>query len=175
MKNDRIMIAQIGRTVGLRGDLKLHIHTDFPEQFQPGVIFLSDRGPLEIATYNATRGTVKFVGYDTPEAARTLTNTKLYTTPEQTRETITLPEGEYFWFDIIGCVVMQGDETLGVVEEIDRLPGGDYLSIRTDKSLVDRGRPSTFLLPHIPRYIVRVDISSKRIETVDALDVLEAS
>ena len=30
MVKDDALIAQIGRTIGLWGDLKFHLHTDFP-------------------------------------------------------------------------------------------------------------------------------------------------
>ncbi len=175
MDRDRFPIARIGRTVGLRGDLKLHLLTDFPDQFQPGRTFESDRGFLEIAAYNPARALVRFVGYDTPEQARTLTHTQLYTTTQATRETITLAAGEYFWFDLIGCRVVESETTLGVVEAIDRMPGGDYLSIRTDAALVDMGCSAAFLVPYVPRYVRSVDLEARQIETVDARDLLEAS
>jgi len=35
-KESPIEVAQVGRLVGLRGELKLHIHSDFPEQFCTG-------------------------------------------------------------------------------------------------------------------------------------------
>ncbi|MDO8260641.1 MAG: ribosome maturation factor RimM, partial [Candidatus Magasanikbacteria bacterium] len=35
-------IATIGKTVGLKGDMKLHIQSDFPEQFKKGSSFFID-------------------------------------------------------------------------------------------------------------------------------------
>jgi len=81
----RFFIAQIGKTVGLHGDLKLHLHTDFPEQFKKGGIYPSDRGNLEIADINPKRGIVRFRGYESLESAKKLTNTKLYADEEQTK------------------------------------------------------------------------------------------
>ena len=52
MSNDSSLIAQIGRTVGLWGDLKFHLHTDFPEQFKIGTSYQSDRGTLTISDIN---------------------------------------------------------------------------------------------------------------------------
>jgi len=175
MRDEQFLIAQIGRTVGLHGDLKLHLHTDFPEQFQSGSLFDSQRGELEIATYDPQRGLVRFVGYASIEAAKKLTNTKLYSTLEQTKARCRLEAGEYFWFDIIGASVYQDQECLGVVEEIERMLDTDYLAIKTDDKLVEQGLPKDFLLPYIPRYILSVDTDSKRIYTQDARDILEAS
>ena len=175
MNLDNYVIAQVGRTVGLHGDLKLHLLTDFPKQIRSGNVFESDRGTLEISDWNPTQRRVRFVGYTTPEAARKLTNARLYVSEKQTRETISLNPGEYFWFDIIGCHVVEKDNILGTVKEIERLPGTDYLDISTDASLIQSGLPGTFLLPYLPRYIQSVDLERKRIEVIGARDVLEAS
>jgi len=175
MKKERFLIAQVGRTVGLRGDLKLHLHTDFPQQFRRGVTLRSDRGDLEIEEYNARRGTVRFRGYDSPESARKLTNARIYSDEEQTRELCPLREGEHYWFEIIGAEVYEGEKLLGTVREIQRMLDVDYLLIRTDPSLVEEGMPESFLLPYIPRYILAFDAEQKRLLVRDALDVLEAS
>ena len=175
MSNEQLFIAQIGRTVGLHGDLKLHLHTDFPEQFQVGITLDSSRGKLEIASYNATRGLISFVGYGSIDTAKKLTNTKLYATAEQTKEACLLDEGEYFWFDIIGASIYEGELLLGVVEDIDRMPSADYLVVKTAQGLVDTGLAKDFLLPYIPRYILSVDTEAKKIQVSDAKEILEAS
>jgi len=175
MKTDKFLIAQIGRTVGLHGDLKLNLHTDFPEQFKPGAEFGSTRGDLKVQSYDPVRKLIRFVGYSSLESAKTLTNARLYSTLEQTREQIELKDGEYFWFDIIGSTIIEDGETLGTVEDIDRMLDIDYLSVATDLALVDAGLPVRFLLPYIPRYILRFDSATKQIHTVDARGILEAS
>lgn len=175
MSNDSSLIAQIGRTVGLWGDLKFHIHTDFPEQFKTGKTYKTNRGELTIADINAKRGTIRFQGYESVDAAKKLTNVKIYADIAQTKEDCDLQEGQHFWFDIIGCQVKQDEETLGVVEEIQRMADTDYLSIKTDGTLVKSGFPKSFLLPYIDRYIIKSDIQEKIVYTKDAKDILEAS
>lgn len=172
---EQFFIAKIGKTVGLWGDLKFHLHTDFPEQFEVGQTYKSDRGDLEILTINPARGIIKFRGYETLESAKKLTNTKLYADKEQTVENCKLSEGEHFWFEVIGVSVMQGDELLGSVTEIERLMDTDYLLVKTDKHLVDLGLPNSFLIPYIPRYIIEMNEVSKEIFTKDTKDILEAS
>jgi len=175
MNSETFFIAQIGRTVGLHGDLKLNLHTDFPEQFQPGALFASDRGELEIAAYNSERGLIRIVGYASMESAKQLTNAKLYSTLEKTREQVTLAEGEHFWFEIIGASVIENGVTLGVVVDIERLTDADYLDVKTDEKMVENGCPKSFLIPYIPRYIVSVDSTEKTIDVIDAHAILEAS
>lgn len=175
MSQERSLIAQIGRTVGLSGDLKFHIHTDFPEQFKVGTTYQSNRGALTIADINLARGTIRFKGYESVESAKQLTNVKLFANEEETKANITLKEGEYFWFDIIGCSVKEGDEVLGHIEEIQRMADTDYLSIVTEKHLVESGMPKHFLLPYIDRYIVKVVLEEKTLYAKDAKDILAAS
>ena len=165
MSNDNSLIAQIGRTIGLWGDLKFHLHTDFPEQFKVGKTYKSDRGDLTIADINFTRGTIRFTGYESIDSAKKLTNTKLYANEEQTKENCELGEGQHFWFDVIGCVVKQDQ----------RMADTDYLAVKTDASLIDAGLSKQFLLPYIERYIIKVDTEEKIVYTKDAKDILEAS
>ncbi len=175
MKKERFLIAQVGRTVGLGGDLKFHLHTDFPQQFRPGVTLQSSRGPLTVAAYNPKRGLIRFAGYESPEAAKALTNAKIYSDEAQTRELCPLKEGEHYWFEIIGAEVKEGDEVLGKVREIQRMLEVDYLLIGTDDALREAGLPETFLLPYIPRYILSFDPETKVLQTRDAREILEAS
>ncbi|HEO98757.1 MAG: 16S rRNA processing protein RimM [Campylobacterales bacterium] len=172
---EKFFIAQIGRTVGLWGDLKIHLHTDFPEQFKVGQSYQSDRGKLTLTDINPNKGTVRFEGHESLDAAKRLTNAKIYATEEETKANCALGEGEHFWFDIIGCKVMQGEELLGEVADIQRMLDVDYLAIETDASLVKEGFAKTFLLPYIPRYILSADTDNKKICTQDAKDILEAS
>ena len=175
MSNDTSLIAQIGRTIGLWGDLKFHLHTDFPEQFKIGNTYKSNRGDLTIADINFTRGIIRFTGYESIDSAKKLTNTKLFANEEQTKENCELGEGQHFWFDVIGCVVKQDDEVLGLVEDIQRMADTDYLAVKTDDNLVEAGLSKNFLLPYIERYIVKIDTEEKIVYTKDAKDILEAS
>ena len=175
MSNDDSLIAQIGRTIGLWGDLKFHLHTDFPEQFKVGNTYKSNRGDLTIADINFTRGIIRFIGYESIDSAKKLTNTKLFADETQTRENCDLKDGQHFWFDVIGCTVKQGDEILGEVTDIQRMADTDYLVIKTDDALVNADLSKGFLLPYINRYVLTVDTKEKIVYTKDAKDILEAS
>ncbi len=174
-KSKDFLVAQFGRAVGLKGELKLNLHTDFPEQFFKGRVLRTQRGNLEIEHYNPKRGLVKIVGINTPEDAKKLTNAKIYSSQDETREYCKLEEGQYFWFDLIGCSVLEDEELLGEVKEISRLPQGDYFVIETNPALVEQGSAKSFMLPYLPNFIKSVDIDSKVIQAVGAKDILEAS
>jgi len=175
MTDDSALIAQIGRTIGLWGDLKFHLYTDFPEQFKIGNTYKSSRGDLTIADINFTRGTIKFRGFESIDSAKKLTNTKIFANEAQTKENCDLKEGQYFWFDIIGCTLMQEKIVLGMVTEIQRMGDTDYLVIDTDKAFIGAGLSKNFLLPYIEHYVIDVDIKEKIVYTKDAKDILEAS
>lgn len=171
-----IHVATIGRTVALKGDMKLNLFTDFPEQFAKNATFTMENGSIiTLASYNPERELVHIVGYDTPEAAKLLTNAKLYTTYEDTRERCKLKEGEYFWFDLIGLAIFEGDVSLGVLEEIERIGPQDYLLVKTHSALVAKGLPETFLIPYVDRFVLKADLEAKKIMVDGGLDLLEAS
>jgi len=172
----KIPVARIGKSVGLRGDLRLNLLSDFPEQFRKGARFMSERGELTVASYNPQRGTVRFEGVNDVDAAKRLTNAYLYTTKEAGEAACRLKEGEYFWYQIIGLdVVDSTGEKLGKVRDIERLAGTDYLVVETDAGLVEKGAAKSFLIPYIDRYIDKVDLNEGIVGTKDARDILDAS
>jgi len=175
--SQKVEIATIGKVVGLGGELKLHLQTDFVEQFVSGAKFILKNGQsLEIDTYNPKRGLVKFTRYNVREDAAILTNQKLYLTKEESRANCDLQENQYFWFDMIDSTVIENDKILGIVKDIERIATMDYLKITTDKILVSQGLPSSFYIPYIVDvYIERFDVDTKKLFTKDALLLLEAS
>ena len=170
--NNKIPIAKIGKSHGLKGWQKLHFLTDFPEQFKPGREFSSDKTTLTIEKVDLKRNLVKFKGIESIDDAKKLTNRMLYATPEETRENVKLKEGEYFWFDIIGCDVFENDKKLGKVKEIERADI-DYLVINTDENLINEGYPKRFLI-NFKRNVKDVDIENKKITANGAIDILDS-
>jgi 16S rRNA processing protein RimM len=169
----KIPIAKIGKTYGLKGWQKIHLLTDFPEQFKPGTSFESDKTTLIIEKLDLKRGLVKFKGVDTPEDAKKLTNRMLYTTEKATKENIKLKKDEYFWFDIIGCDVYENGELLGRVKEIERANETDYLVINTDEAFTEKGYPKRFLID-FKRNVKDVDVENKKIEATGAKELLDS-
>ena len=74
MSQEQFYIAQIGRTIGLWGDLKLNLHTDFPEQFKVGTTFKTDRGELTISDVNLKRNLIRFQGHESIDFFNYLSN-----------------------------------------------------------------------------------------------------
>jgi 16S rRNA processing protein RimM len=169
---NKIPIAKIGKTFGVKGWVKLHLLTDFPSQFKVGESFESDKLILTIEHINRKNNTIKFVGYNTLEEAKKLTNRMLYSNEEKSRRDIKLKKDEWFWFDIIGCEVYEDDKLLGRVEDINRINDIDYIVVNIDKNLQVRQKRFLF---DFKRHIIDVDIENKKLIVKDTIPILEAS
>ncbi|QOY55053.1 16S rRNA processing protein RimM [Candidatus Sulfurimonas marisnigri] len=175
-KEQLLHIATIGKTVGIHGDMKLHINTDFPEQFQNGATFFTNKKiDITLSDLNLERGTTKIAGINSIEDAKKYTNAKLFTTREDTRKNCHLEDGEYFWFDLEDCEVYEDGKILGTVNEVERITISNYLNVKTDDSLVKTGSAKSFLIPFQEPFKVSVDIDKKIITVTGAMDILEAS
>ena len=131
---------------------------------------------MTIADINFTRKIIRFTGHESIDSAKKLTNTKIFANEAQTKENCDLEEGQYFWFDMVGCVVKDAEELMGKVLEVQRLADTDYLYIQTDEALVNKeGLAKTFLIPYIDRYVLRTDMDEKCVFVKDSRDILESS
>ena len=173
---DKIYIAKLGKPVGLKGQQKLHIDSDFPEQFKKDTKLTTDKKQeLIIESYNNTSNVIKFVGIDTIEDAKKLTNRQLYVSTEDTRQMCKLEKKQFFWFDMIDCTAIENGQILGKVSDIQRMPLSDYLMIDTDEKLIKEKYANSFLIPYLDDYVISVDIDKKEILLKNAKEILEAS
>lgn len=171
-----IEVARVGKSVGLKGDLKLHIISDFPEQFKTGSVYHTKLEDVEIVNYDGVKNLVRFKDYEDREKSKKLINQILYSTAQESKDNCSLKEGEFFAFDIIGCNIEDESGYLGIVKETDRFAQMDYLLVETDKELSKKERlPKDFYIPYVDRYVVNCDIENKKIITKDAKDILENS
>lgn len=159
MNEALVLVAKLGRTVGVQGFVRLHNLSDFPEQFECGASFFDKNSRvLKIKARNAQ--SVLFEGFESLECAKTLVNLELFQSVEKSRTSCKLNEGEFFYFDIIGLEVFEDGLLLGVVKDI--LPAGnDLLLIKSDESLVKKGFASEFYLPYVDFYIKSVELGAK--------------
>ncbi|WP_428024130.1 ribosome maturation factor RimM [Arcobacter sp.] len=174
--NNKIYVAKLGKSVGLKGEIKIFIDSDFPEQFKKGATFTTNKGNLlTVKDFNESRGTILFNEIDNIDEAKKFTNQQLFTSPEDTKQNCKLEENQYFWFDLMNCEIYEDGELLGQIVDIHRYPLGDYFEIKTTQDLVKKSFPKTFLLPYEKNYILNVDIINKKIDAKDAKAILENS
>ncbi len=171
-----IYVAKLGRAVGLKGEQKIHIESDFPEQFKENSKFITDKKQeLIVESFNSKNNTIKFVGINNIDLAKKLTNRLLFVTIEDTKKQCQLKEKEFFWFDLMDTQIIENEEILGKVVDIQRLPSCDYLVVNTTDELKKQKLSNQFLLPYLDNYIVKVDIENKIIIVKNSKDILEAS
>ena len=154
-----MLVAKLGRTVGVQGFVRLHNLSDFPEQFECGASFFDKNSRvLKIKARNAQ--SVLFEGFESLECAKTLVNLELFQSVEKSRASCKLNEGEFFYFDIIGLEVFENGLLLGIVKDI-LSAGNDLLLIKSDENLVKKGFASEFYLPYVDFYVKSVELGAK--------------
>ncbi len=175
--SNKIYIGKIGKTVGLHGQLKFRIDSDFPEQFKKNSQLITNKKvTLTIENFNIKNNTIKFIDFDTIDDAKKLVNAQLFTSLEETKRNCNLDKNQYFWFDLENCLISENDKILGIVKVIHRYPTSDYFEIKTDDTIVkEKELSTTFLLPYIEQYILDVDVENKLIRVQGAFAILEAS
>lgn len=174
--NDLVEVAQIGKTVGLKGDLKLYHRGDFPEQFKKNAKFLTeDKRLLEVKTISKDKNLVSFVGFEDIEKAQKLTNLILYISKDDTRKNCKLKKDEFFYFDIIGLNIVENDENLGKVVDIQTIAMDDLLYIQTEKNLVLKGFAKYFYIPYRDNFIQEVSLDKAEIKVKNSFAILENS
>ncbi len=156
------MLITIGRVVkpfGVKGEIRIEPMTDFPERFKglARVYLVSPAGRQITCEILAVRyrDSVPYLllkGYDSPEKAKAL-NGWFIKLPEE--EAIPLPEGSYYWFEIIGMEVFsEAGEKLGTITEVFETGSNDVYVMK-------QGRKETYI-PAIKEIIKQVDRTKKR-------------
>jgi 16S rRNA processing protein RimM len=156
-----IAIAKTVRTRGLRGELVADLLTDFPERFEglEQVIALGpneERLPLELENhwFQDKRIILKFAGYDSIDEARHLIGFEITVSED---ECVELEEGEYFDWQLEGCLVktIAGAE-VGNVQSVMRTGG---VALMVIKGEADR----EILVPLAEDICIEVDIETRQI------------
>jgi len=153
-----LAVGKLGRPHGVRGEIFLHVLTDFPERLAPGVmVFLGpDYQPVEIESRRWHRDALLLLlaGYHTPEAVAALTNQYLFVSAEDRPP---LPEGEYYHHQMIGLQVLdEQGQVLGTLSQILETGANDVYVV-----LPPQG--PEILLPAIEDVILEIDPGQRQI------------
>lgn len=159
-----VAIAKLAKPRGLRGEIVADVLTDFPERFDDlktvSIVHPNGEtsaGEIEKFWFQKGRIVLKFVGFDTIEAAETLRNCEICV-PET--EAVELESDEYFDWQLEGCAVATVEGTsIGAVKEVMRTGGTEILVVA--------GEAKEYLIPFAETICVEVDVENKLIK-VDA-------
>ncbi len=152
---ERLIIGEVLKPQGIRGELKIKTYTDFPEDIKSfGKVYI---GGVEyrILSFRIGEGGFAYLGLrGVPDrnAAELLRGQKI----EGDREDApALEEGRYYIVDILGLdAVTEEGEFLGVVKDITPLSSEVYTLEKDGKRI---------LFPAVRGVVKRVDLEEKRL------------
>jgi len=152
-----LVIGQISRPHGIRGEVRVTPYTDQPERFtwlKSVYLGLDNPQSVEIEGVRSHTGQglilLKLVGYNTRDEADQLRGQWLQVREE---DAIPLAEGEYFLYQLQGLAVYSDDgRHLGSFAEIIETGANNVFVIRGDLGEI--------LLPNIPEVIQDIDFTA---------------
>jgi 16S rRNA processing protein RimM len=155
----KIKIGQIVRPFGLKGEVKVKLYTDFPEQrFAVGMpLFLTTvRSDIDVvvSSFRMHQGfaLVSFEGKPSIDDVEIYRNCEL--SIDETR--IEHDEDDIYYFDLIDCTVIDESGTvLGIISEVIDTPAHAVIRIQREGK--------DFLLPYVDAFIVDEDMENKKI------------
>ena len=164
-------VGKIVNTQGLQGELRVLSVTDFSEErFKKGskLSIFDDKNQfvveVEIASHRKQKNfdIVKFKGLYHINDVEKYKGCSLKVAEE---DLAVLEEDEFYYHEIIGLDVYEGEQLIGQIKEILQ-PGAN------DVWVVARKGKRDLLLPYIPPVILKVDIPNGRVE-VDIMEGLD--
>ena len=158
--SELVIIARAVKPRGLKGELVAELLTDFPERFEDveELVLVSPAGErtvgrLENYWFQNDRVVLKLAGYDDVEAAKALAGFEI-AVPEAER--VLLPSDHYYDWELEGCTVTVGSESIGKVQSVIRTGGTEILVIADEN-----GKES--LIPLVDSIVVEIDAAAKTI------------
>ncbi len=156
-------------TFGIKGELKIKSFTDFSNlRFQKGnkLIFEttnSEQTILTISTvrFHAGNYLISFEGLENINLIEPYAHAKIYIESTKRQQ---LTEGSYYPDEIIDFEVYYRDKLLGKIAEIEFTKAHPLIKVINENN--------THLIPFVPAYIKKVDLSNKKIEINPDEDIL---
>jgi 16S rRNA processing protein RimM len=158
---DVILVAQVVKVRGLRGEVVADLFTDFPDRFEnlKTLIGISSDGfkrslQIEEHWFHGNRLVLKFAGFDSIDEAKELIDYKLAIPAE---DRVELPKDSFYEWELAGCRVetIEGKQ-IGEVDGVLRTGGVEILKV-VDETGRDR------LIPMASDIVVEIDKEEKLI------------
>lgn len=154
-----VVIGRVTRPQGIRGEVRVHPLTDFPERFKDdNSVFLKrhlngEWRRIQSHRWQGNIVIVKFEGVDDRNTAEALRDV-LIETPDHNK--ITLPKGTYYVNDLIGLSVKTEDgDRVGMLEDIEQNGTQDLYVVRNGEKEI--------LIPAVKSFIQKIDIEAGEI------------
>src|SRR6185503_13909580 len=118
---------------GLKGEVVAELLTDFPERFEEldEVVVVTPGGEQKLLTledfwFQKDRVVLKLSGYDDVDAAKQLIGYE-FAVPESDR--VQLDTDEFYDWELEGCTVKVGDQSIGQVRSVMKTGGAEILVV----------------------------------------------
>ena len=151
-----IPMGKVGRPYGLTGAVHLYPYSQDAQTLLKAKTLL-----IGVVTFEVTRSrrhgdaiVSQLVGVDSPEAAAKLTNKEVFVDRALFAP---LPDGEYYWLDLIGLTCTNGDRVFGEISEIFESGAHPILRVK-QASGVDE------LIPFVDAIVRSVSLAERRID-----------
>jgi len=162
----QVTLGKVGAVYGIKGWLKIHSFTDDQEailDYFPWSLKLGDKvQSVEITDWRRHNNSliVKVAGIDDRDDAQALVGYEIYVSEKTLPD---LPEGEFYWRDIIGMdVVTTQGYNLGKVSDVMETGANDVLVIKAN--LNDGFGKKERLVPYLFEQVVKsVSLEDKQI------------
>jgi 16S rRNA processing protein RimM len=152
-----LVIGQVMKPHGVRGEMRVVPHTDLPERFGwLDTVYVGEANPrpfvVEQTRWHKNWILIKLAGCDTRERAAALRGEFLLVPEDQA---IPLQENEYFLFQLIGlAVATTAGKELGTLVEV--------IETGANNVFVVHGPQGEYLLPDIPDVIEQIEFQQGR-------------
>lgn len=165
MDEPAVVVGAITKAHGLHGEVAVEVRSDNPDRFAAGSELFTEAGRslvIERAHRHGARYLVTFVGLDDRTTAESLRGT-LLVVPESWLPS--LPEGEYWPFQLTGCTVRtESGRLLGTVSEVIPNAAND-LWVAVD----EQGEET--LIPALRTVVAQVNVGAKTILVHDVAGI----
>jgi len=150
-----LSVGFLRRPHGLKGEIIMDLHTDFPERMKAGrELFVGEKHkPMTLTNVRPHQNglLVKFKDIESTDDAGLYRNQWVYAKSKD----VPLPEGQHYKHELIGLkVVDENDRPLGELVEILETGANDVYVVRGDSG-------KDLLLPAIPSVILGLDVGAQ--------------
>lgn len=154
-----MVVGLITGVHGLKGEVKVELHTDFPERFAPGVLLLIGdeltEGTIANVRPHKNQILLTLEGVHNRDEAEALRGQWLFVDEE---DAVELEDDTYWVHDIVGMSVQTEDaQLLGTVKEVI-FTGANEVYVVAPEPSVNQGKD--LLLPAIADVVQKVDLSA---------------
>ena len=171
-----IVVGQIGRAHGIRGEVAVALRTDEPERrFAPGEVLRPENGDGTFPAFTVVRTRqhqgrwlVTFDELADRTAAEAVRGVRLVA--EVSEDERPEDENEFYDRQLIGLSVIRANptpESVGTIVSVLHLPAHDVLEIRTDRGVR--------MVPFVRDLVPEVDLEQQQVVIADVVGLLDDS